>query len=149
MIHTFEIGNIPAVLYGSSSAGVYLYVHGQHSCKEAARSFASVAYEKGWQVLSIDLPEHGERKLEKNHFFAWEVIPELIQLLNFAKAHWTQSTDILFCEKDNFTSLNTVTRFASNNQCRLTSIKNGEHWFHAEEQLTALNKWTIEVTPRL
>ena len=84
----FYIENIPAALYGQSSKGVYLYVHGQHSHKEAAESFAEVVNGKGWQVLAIDLPEHGERKPEKNAFYAWNVVPELRMLLKYARERW-------------------------------------------------------------
>lgn len=84
----FYINNIPCILYGEPEKGVYLYVHGQHSCKEAAKSFADVVNKKGWQVLAIDLPEHGARKEEKNAFYAWNVVPELKCLLEYAKAHW-------------------------------------------------------------
>ena len=84
----FNIENIPATLYGQPAKGVYLYVHGQHSSKEAAESFAEVVNGKGWQVLSIDLPEHGERKAEENTFYAWNVVPELRMLLKYAREHW-------------------------------------------------------------
>lgn len=68
--------------------GVYLYVHGQHSCKGAAEKFADIVNIMGWQVLAIDLPEHGERKEEKNGFYAWKVVPELKILLEYARTHW-------------------------------------------------------------
>lgn len=84
----FYINNIPAILYGEPSQGVYLYIHGQHSCKEAATSFAEIVNAKGWQVLAIDLPEHGERKGEKNTFYAWNVVPELKELLDYARERW-------------------------------------------------------------
>lgn len=85
---TFYINNIPCALYGEPAKGVYLYVHGQRSCKEAAESFAEVVCAKGWQVLSVDLPEHGERKGERNMFYAWNVVPELQTLLQYAQERW-------------------------------------------------------------
>ena len=60
-----HINNIPAVIWGASSDKIYLYVHGKSGCKEEAASFAELACAKGWQVLSMDLPEHGERKGEE------------------------------------------------------------------------------------
>ncbi len=89
MKNQFYIENIPAILYGQPSEGVYLYVHGQHSRKEAAESFAEVVNGKGWQVLAIDLPEHGERKSEENAFYAWNVVPELKLLLKYARERWS------------------------------------------------------------
>ena len=55
-------GGIPAVLYGSAAAQGYLFLHGQMGCKEEAEEFAQVVCPKGRQVLSIDLPGHGERR---------------------------------------------------------------------------------------
>ena len=63
-----HINNIPAVIWGASSDKIYLYVHGKSGCKEEAASFAELACAKGWQVLSMDLPEHGERKGEASSF---------------------------------------------------------------------------------
>lgn len=34
--------------------------------KEEAEAFANIAVPHEYQVLSVDLPEHGERKREKN-----------------------------------------------------------------------------------
>ena len=56
-----QIQGIPAVIYGEASEKVWLYVHGKQSAKEAAGRFAETVCAKGWQVLSADLPEHGER----------------------------------------------------------------------------------------
>ena len=56
-----QIENIPAILYGSNSDKLYLFVHGRYSNKEEAEDFANVATNFGYQVLSFDLPEHGER----------------------------------------------------------------------------------------
>ena len=57
----FEIGGIPAILWGEPSDKLYLYVHGKLSSKEAAATFAPIAAEKGYQTLSFDLAQHGER----------------------------------------------------------------------------------------
>jgi len=88
MNKVFYINSIPCILYGKPSKGVYLYVHGQHSCKEAAEKFAEIVNTKGWQVLAIDLPEHGQRKEDKTGFYAWNVVPELKDLLEYAKNNW-------------------------------------------------------------
>ncbi len=57
-----KISGIPAILWGGKSDGIYIYVHGKLSCKENAEGFAEIATRRGFQVLSFDLPEHGERK---------------------------------------------------------------------------------------
>lgn len=57
-----QIENIPAVFYGEDSEKLYLFVHGKLSKKEEAENFATIAANAGYQVLSFDLPEHGERE---------------------------------------------------------------------------------------
>ncbi|HVM73130.1 MAG TPA: hypothetical protein VMT91_15305, partial [Anaerolineales bacterium] len=58
------IGSIPAIIWGTPSSNVYIFVHGRMSQKEDAEKFATMAERKGYQTLSFDLPEHGERKSE-------------------------------------------------------------------------------------
>ena len=53
---------IPALLYGEPCDRAFLHVHGKMGCKEEAERFAELACPRGWQVLSMDLPEHGARK---------------------------------------------------------------------------------------
>jgi len=60
-----KIGNIPALLYGTNSDNLYIFVHGRYGKKEDADGFAAIAAKIGYQVISFDLPEHGERKDEE------------------------------------------------------------------------------------
>lgn len=83
-----KIDEVPAVLYGAGSVSCFLYIHGKLGFKEEAETFAEIAVQRGWQVLSIDLPEHGERKEEKDRFNPWCVIPELKMVLNYMKEHY-------------------------------------------------------------
>ena len=85
---TMTIAGIPAVLYGSRSRRVYLYVHGKNGCKEEAERFAGTACAAGWQVLAIDLPEHGARKNSPEQLLPWVVLPELQLVYQYAKFHW-------------------------------------------------------------
>lgn len=55
------ISGIPAILWGQPSDRLYIHVHGKMSRKEYAEQFAEIAGEKGYQTLSFDLPDHGER----------------------------------------------------------------------------------------
>ena len=50
------------MVYGAPGEKGYIFVHGQNGHKEEAEAFAKNAVPAGYQVLSIDLPEHGERK---------------------------------------------------------------------------------------
>jgi uncharacterized protein len=55
------IDNIQSLLYGDDSKRAFLYVHGKNSRKEDAESFAEIVTRKNYQVISFDLPQHGER----------------------------------------------------------------------------------------
>ena len=54
---------------------------------------------------------------------------------------WKIPTEILFGENDNFTSLETIKNFAEKNNFSLTVMKNGEHFFHTDEQMNFLDNW--------
>ena len=85
-----EISGIPALLYGEESRKVYLYVHGKMGSKEEALAFAEQACPAGYQVLAIDLPEHGERKNGPERLLPWVVVPELQFIDQYARVHWRQ-----------------------------------------------------------
>lgn len=85
---TFLIGGIPAALYGEPADRAYLFVHGRCGCKEEGAAFAEVVRPKGFQVLAVDLPEHGARKGEKGSFDPWTAAPELRSVLEFMKPRW-------------------------------------------------------------
>lgn len=84
----FQIENIPAIRWGEPTEKIYLYIHGKAGRKEEAESFAEMVSEKGWQVISIDLPEHGERSIEKNTLKPWQVVPELQNVMQYLKPRW-------------------------------------------------------------
>lgn len=221
----FTIQNIPSILYGDSSEKLFLYIHGKMGCKEEAARFAEIVCPKGYQVLSIDLPGHGERAGEMERFVPWEVVPELQAVYGFVRQRWkrirlyansigayfsllafrevklekslfvspildmeklirdmmgwagvTQEqlkaagemptafgetlsweyltyaaehritkwdcpTAILYAGQDHLTAWDTVDDFAQRFGCTVTVMENGEHWFHTEEQLAALDAW--------
>lgn len=86
-----QVNEIPAILWGKDSKKLYLYIHGQGGYKEEAEMFSKIVNQYGWQVLSIDLPEHGERKSEINSFDPWHVVPELSMIMEYAKSKWKKS----------------------------------------------------------
>lgn len=86
-----EIQGIPAVIYGEDSPGIYLFVHGKMGCKEEAAAFAEIACPRGWQVLGVDLPCHGERKDEKEGFDPMHAVPELKAVWRQLNAHWEET----------------------------------------------------------
>lgn len=50
------------------------------SDKESAEIFGRIAQNKGYQTISFDLPEHGERKDENYRCDIWNVISYLYQI---------------------------------------------------------------------
>lgn len=84
----FEIAQIPAVLYGEGAESVYLFVHGKCGYKEEAKNFAELICSHGWQVLAVDLPEHGQRIERQIPFVPWHVIPELQTVMAYARQRW-------------------------------------------------------------
>lgn len=82
-----DIGGIPATLWGEPSEKVYLYVHGKLSSKEAAASFAPIAAEKGYQTLSFDLAQHGERK-DGAKLDVFSGIHDLNAVADYAFSNW-------------------------------------------------------------
>ena len=218
------LAGIPAILYGEHSRRVYLYVHGKNGCKEEAERFAQTACAAGWQVLAIDLPEHGSRKDRPEKLLPWVVVPELqavyarmqsvwarirlygvsigawlsmqafrtgqpekalfvspvvdmealiISMMQGANVteeqlqaageiptsfgetlswrylcwarehplHWKVPTQVLYGSEDTLTSRAQIERFRQQSGAHLTVMEGGEHWFHTELQLAALQSW--------
>lgn len=56
-------------------------------------------------------------------------------------AAWTAPTHILYGDKDNLTTLETVSAFAKQTGATLAVMKDGEHWFRTTEQMAFLDEW--------
>ncbi|MBR1858841.1 MAG: alpha/beta hydrolase [Selenomonadaceae bacterium] len=88
-------------------------------------------------VTETELEEKKEIKTSFGEILSWDY-------LCYVKSHpivWNIRTDILYGENDNLTSMETISEFAKRNKATLTIMKNGEHWFHTEEQMAFLDKW--------
>lgn len=55
--------------------------------------------------------------------------------------NWSVPTYILYGDKDNLTSQETIHNFANDVNAELTIMQNGEHWFHTAEQMAFLDDW--------
>ena len=84
----FQIGTVPAILYGEPSDRAYLFLHGQMGHKEEGEAFARAAVRRGYQVLSLDLPGHGERRERREKLLPWTAAPEIRNVLNWAQDRW-------------------------------------------------------------
>ena len=60
---------------------------------------------------------------------------------------WHIPTCILYGGKDNLTSMETISGFAQQIGAVLTVMKDGEHWFHTDEQMQFLDDWIRRSIP--
>lgn len=84
------INNIPAILWGEKRSKLFLAVHGNMSSKSDVpiSILAEKAIPLGYQVLSFDLPEHGDRKKEPTLCKVQNCVEDLKKIMEFAKKHW-------------------------------------------------------------
>ena len=59
--------------------------------------------------------------------------------------NWSVPTCILYGDKDNLTSQETIHKFANDVNAELTIMQNGEHWFHTAEQMSFLDGWIKKI----
>lgn len=84
------VDNIPSIVWGDKSNSVYIFVHGKMSYKESAQEFAEIAAKRGYQVLSFDLPEHGERKNNCQRCDIWNGTHDLERIGAYVKENWNE-----------------------------------------------------------
>lgn len=89
-VEKVNIEGIPALVWGEESEKVYLCVHGKMSCKESAEGIAEIAAEKGYQTISFDLPQHGERKDETKRCDIWNGIHDLTVMGEYVFRRWKE-----------------------------------------------------------
>jgi pimeloyl-ACP methyl ester carboxylesterase len=82
------IEGIPAILYGEPAKKIFVFIHGKNGSKEEAKAFSVLAGPRGFQVLSFDLPEHGERKDEGVPLYPWNAVPEFRRILSYTRKRW-------------------------------------------------------------
>lgn len=86
-----------------------------------------------------------ETELREKEFIETEFGETLSwEYLYYVRSHhidWGIPTEILYGEHDALTDIKTVTAFADKYNAGLTIMKNGEHWFHTQEQMKFLDDW--------
>lgn len=227
-----KINNIPSIIWGEKSSKVFIAIHGNMSNKEdkVTEILANKVTNKGYQLISFDLPEHGERKIDTNYLCKVQnCVNDLKQIIEYAKANyneiniwacsigayfsllaykdedlkqclflspvvnmkiiienmmlwsnttekelnekqkiktdfgqtlywdyylyvkenpitnWNKKTYILYGNKDNMQNENIIEDFSNEFNCDLTILKNGEHYFHTEEQLNFYSDWLDKI----
>lgn len=227
-----KINNIPSIIWGEKSSKVFIAIHGNMSNKEdkVIEILANKVTNKGYQLISFDLPEHGERKIDTNYLCKVQnCVNDLKQIIEYAKVNyneiniwacsigayfsllaykdedlkqclflspvvnmkiiienmmlwsnttekelnekqeiktdfgqtlywdyylyvkenpitnWNKKTYILYGNKDNMQNESVIKDFSNEFNCDLTIFKNGEHYFHTEEQLNFYNDWLDKI----
>jgi len=81
------IGGIPAVLWGPSTGKLFIAVHGAQSHKDdtVIAILAEEALQKGHQVLSFDLPGHGDQRNEPRLCGPQNCVEDLGKIMHYAR----------------------------------------------------------------
>lgn len=85
-LNKIRIDGIPAILWGEPCDRIIIVAHGSHSSKidDCIWALAEEATPKGYQLLSFDLPQHGERVYEADYIMPEECVRELKTMYAFA-----------------------------------------------------------------
>lgn len=94
---------------------------------------------KSANVMESDLQAKKTIVTEWGETLSWDYL----KYVRFNPIKWDVSTEILYGEKDNLTSKQTIVDFANAHNVSLTIMPNGEHWFHTPEQMKFLDDWII------
>lgn len=98
------IENIPAIIWGEKSSKAYIFIHGKMSNKESAVGFAKIAESKGYQTISFDLPEHGERTDYEYKCNIMNGITDLTKIGDYVFRNW-KTVSLFGCSLGAFFSL--------------------------------------------
>lgn len=84
------INGIPSIIWGKESNKVVIITHGSHSHKEDRfiHCCVDVLCDKGYQIISFDLPEHGDRKNQLPTHTVKQAIDDLQAIMNYANNHY-------------------------------------------------------------
>lgn len=85
-----KINNIPTIIWGQPSKNLIIAVHGNMSNKAdiPIQILSKIATNHDYQVLSFDLPQHGDRKNEPTLCKVQPCVEELKTIMEYAKSRW-------------------------------------------------------------
>lgn len=88
----FTINNIPVILWGEKSNKIIIAIHGMMSNKAdiPIEILAKISVKYGYQVLSFDLPKHGERKNEMIPLTPQVCVKELNNIYEKLQKNWEE-----------------------------------------------------------
>lgn len=90
----FKIQGIPSVLWGGPSDQVIIGIHGNMSSKTdiPMELLARHCTARGFQLLTFDLPQHGDRKAEKRLCDAKNCVEDVTAVMEYAGARWEKTS---------------------------------------------------------
>lgn len=88
-------------------------------------------------VTEEELSERGEISTEFGEVLSYKYLC----YVRDNPVRWDIPTYILYGENDDLTSFETISEFAERINAPLTVMKDGEHWFHTDEQMRFLDEW--------
>ena len=126
-----SIGSIPAVIWGEPSDKLILAVHGNQSSMTDVpiALLAEEADSLGFQVLSFDLPEHGERKDAPERCNPQNCSRDLAAVLAYAKAN-DEEISLFACSMGAYFSLLTFADQAIERAWFLSPVTDMERIIH-------------------
>ena len=106
MRQNLYIENIPAILWGEETDKIMVAVHGNMSSKddETIALLAEAAISSGYQVLSFDLPQHGDRKEEATPCKVQNCVHDLGTIMNYVR-QGTKDVSLFACSMGAYFSL--------------------------------------------
>ncbi|WP_252229818.1 MULTISPECIES: alpha/beta hydrolase [unclassified Clostridium] len=138
-----KIENIPAILWGDKSDKLFIGVHGNMSNKadDVIVVFAEEAIKAGYQVLSFDLPEHGDRKDEAYVCKVQNCVKDLNIIMKYAQA-LSNNISVFACSMGAYFSLLAYSNEPLKQCLFLSPVVNMERiinnmmtWFNISEEM--------------
>lgn len=102
-----KINNIPSIILGENSEKVFIAIHGNMSNKEdeIIKILADNILNKNYSLISFDLPEHGDRKEDKEYLCKVQnCVKDLKTIMDYAKENYNQ-INIFACSMGVYFSL--------------------------------------------
>ena len=102
-----KINNIPSIIWGENSEKVFIAIHGNMSSKEdeIIKILADNIVNKNYSLISFDLPEHGDRKEDKEYLCKVQnCVKDLKTIMDYAKENYNQ-INIFACSMGVYFSL--------------------------------------------
>lgn len=122
---------IPAVLWGKESSKIFIAVHGNMSNKEdtVISMLAEKAIEKGYKVVSFDLPMHGERIGQEYGCNPQNCVNDLLAVYDYVKG-MAQDISLFACSMGAYFSLLAYHNFDLKQALFLSPVVNMEQIIH-------------------